>query len=241
MRKPIVAANWKMNGNSQLVADFAQTQLQSNVAEIIYGLPAILISQAKSLGLKNIAGEDVSANKNGAFTGEISAVMLKEQGAEFCIIGHSERRQYHGENEKLLAEKWARLNEENIAVIYCIGETEAEYDAGITKSVLERQLNPMLAAGLIDENTVIAYEPVWAIGTGKAATAEYAEKTHQEIREIISRQSADVASKIRILYGGSVKANNAEELANMENIDGFLVGGASLKINEFKQIIEAFK
>lgn len=239
MRKPIAAANWKMNGDLALVKAFIEALPVKNEVQIIWALPSILLQRAHMLGLQELAGEDVSAYEKGAYTGEISAHMLNEAGCQYCIIGHSERRSMHGENEALLQKKWQQLKKEAILPIYCIGESEAEYDQGATEQAIDRQIIPMLDAGLIDENTVIAYEPVWAIGTGKAATPDYAQNVHHMIREKIAKKYANMAENIRILYGGSVTPENASSLITQTDIDGFLVGGASLKIEAFLKIIEA--
>lgn len=239
MRKAIAAANWKMNGDLSLLKLFADKKLSRETVEVIFGLPAVFLQQAKKWDLGLLAGEDVSAHEKGAYTGEISAAMLKEVGCDYCIVGHSERRTMHGEDEGILVEKLKQLKAQNIAPIYCLGESEEEYDNQQTKSSIERQLLPILEAGLVDENTVLAYEPVWAIGTGKAATAEYAQQVHAEIRKILSKKCANIADKVRILYGGSVKPENAKELIGQADIDGFLVGGASLVLESFEKIIEA--
>ncbi len=241
MRKKIAAANWKMNGDLSLLKAFAEAKLGTGSVETIYGLPSVFLHQAKAYGITELAGEDVSAEASGAFTGEISAAMLKEAGCTYCIIGHSERREGHGEDETLLKAKWEQLKSQGIVPLYCIGESEAEYDAGETQAAIDRQIIPMLDAGLIDETTVIAYEPVWAIGTGKAATPEYAQQVHDAIRKLIAKKYATIASEIRILYGGSVKPENAGELISQPDIDGFLVGGASLKTELFGKIIEAIE
>ncbi len=239
MRKPIAAANWKMNGDLELLNAFATDCRQRSTVQTIWGLPAVLLHPAKKAGFNDIAGEDVSPHEKGAYTGEISASMLKEAGCTYCIIGHSERRSMHGEDETVLQEKWKQLKAQNIIPVYCIGESEAEYDAGETTKSIERQLLPMLDAGLVDENTVIAYEPVWAIGTGKAATPEYAQEVHQQIRQIIAEKCGKISNSVRVLYGGSVKPDNAAELIEKADIDGFLVGGASLQVDAFEKIIEA--
>lgn len=239
MRKPIAAANWKMNGDLALIDTFAAADLAHGNVQTIWGLPAILLPAAKAAGFADLAGEDVSAYEKGAYTGEISAAMLKEAGCTYCIIGHSERRTMHGEDESLLQEKWRQLKAQGIHPLYCLGESEVEYDGGQTQAAIERQLLPILEAGLVDEHTVLAYEPVWAIGTGKAATAEYAQSVHEQIRKILSEKCGNMAEKVRILYGGSVKPDNAAELIAKADIDGFLVGGASLQADAFGKIIEA--
>ncbi|UJF24125.1 triose-phosphate isomerase [Suttonella sp. R2A3] len=240
MRKLIAAANWKMNGDVALVDAFAaQNWPQNERIETVFGLPATLLSTAQAQGLAQLAGQDVSAHESGAHTGEISAAMLKAAGCTYAIIGHSERRSDHGEDEALLIEKWQQLKAQGLAVIYCIGESLAAHDAGETAETLRAQLQPIIEAGLIDEQTVIAYEPVWAIGTGKAATPEYAQNAHAEIRQILAEKHARIAPSLRILYGGSVKADNASGLIAAQDIDGFLVGGASLDVRSFLGIIEA--
>ncbi|MBV7435019.1 triose-phosphate isomerase [Cardiobacteriaceae bacterium TAE3-ERU3] len=239
MRKVMAAANWKMNGNRELVQKFADENWQRDGVEVVFGLPATLLSLAHEKGLGKLAGQDVSAHESGAHTGELSAAMLKEAGCAYAIIGHSERRSDHGEDEALLIEKWRQLKAAGLGVIYCIGESESAHDNGETAAVLRAQLEPILEADLLDEHTVVAYEPVWAIGTGKAATPEYAQKAHQEIRQIVAEKHAKIANSLRVLYGGSVKPDNAAALIAAEDIDGFLVGGASLDTQSFTGIIEA--
>ena len=239
MRKPIAAANWKMNGDFALDEAITKHAWPQGNVEKLFGLPAIYLTKAHEMGLAKLAGEDVSAHASGAHTGEISAAMLKEAGASYAIIGHSERRTAHGETEALLIEKWQQLKAQGLKVIYCIGESLQEYEAGQCDSALLRQLNPVLDAGLVDADTVIAYEPVWAIGTGKAATAEYAQQVHGKIRALLHERAAAVADKVRILYGGSVKPDNAAELFAGADIDGFLVGGASLQADTFDKIVGA--
>lgn len=241
MAKAMVAANWKMNGSFELLQAFAKETWQTAQAEVVFGLPSIFLHAAQKLGLENLAGEDVSAHESGAFTGETSAQMLKSTGCKYCIIGHSERRLYHHEKEALLLEKWQQLKKVGIKPIYCVGETEAEFSAGKTEEVLTRQLMPMLEAELVDAQTVLAYEPVWAIGTGKTATPEYAQKIHRIIREKMLNKYVNIPTQMRILYGGSVQAANAKLLISEPDIDGFLVGGASLKVDAFKKIIEAIE
>lgn len=239
MRKPIAAANWKMNGNFSLIKQFSQYNWPQTDVEKIFGLPFIYLNKAAELKLKELAAEDVSAHEAGAHTGEVSATMLKEVGVQYAIIGHSERRTDHHETESLLIEKWKQLKKQGIKVIYCIGESLAEYEAGQCEEAVLRQMMPVLDAGLVDDQTVIAYEPVWAIGTGKAATAEYAQEVHAKIRTLLHTKLSNTADDIRILYGGSVKPENAKELFAGKDIDGFLIGGASLETLAFSKIIEA--
>lgn len=237
-RKPMAAANWKMNGNRALVESFAKA-LWAEGVERVFALPATLLPAAQAQGLSALAGQDVSAHENGAHTGEVSATLLKETGCTYAVIGHSERRTDFQEDEALLIKKWKQLQDQGITPIYCIGESLEEYDNGTTAESLVRQLQPILDADLLDENSVIAYEPVWAIGTGKAATAEYAQQVHAEIRTMLAKKSATIACSVRLLYGGSVKPDNAKALFAGADIDGFLVGGASLKVDDFQKIVEA--
>lgn len=240
MRKPMVAANWKMNGGRSLISSFANAKWPEGDVEIVLALPSIWLGAGKEGKLPGLSAQDVSAHDNGAHTGEISASMLKELGCAYAIIGHSERREAFGEDESLLIEKWKQLKKQGIGVIYCIGESLAEYEAGEREAAIRRQIMPIAEAGLLDENSVIAYEPIWAIGTGKAATPEYAQSAHEDIRKIINKNCGTLAAQIRVLYGGSVKPENAKELARQEDIDGFLVGGASLDVQSFVKIVEAF-
>lgn len=235
-KRATVVANWKMNGNLELIQSFNQEKWGSENVEVVFALPPTLFAHAQ---LSALAGQDVSAHENGAFTGELSAPMLREAGCRYVILGHSERRQYHGETEALLLQKWQRAQAAGLNVIYCVGESLHEYEAQSTTEALQRQLLPILEAELLSTNDAIAYEPVWAIGTGKAATADYAQRVHQEIRAMIREKSVNMSRSVRLLYGGSVKADNAASLFACPDVDGFLVGGASLKVVEFKGIIEA--
>lgn len=240
MRKPMVAANWKMNGDQALIDRFAAAHWPQAGVEIVIATPYVLLGAAKHAGLPGVSAQDVSVHDNGAHTGEISAQMLKTLGCAYAIIGHSERREAFGEDEAVLIAKWQRLKAAGVGVIYCIGESLAEYESGKREEAIRRQIEPVLAAGLFDENSVIAYEPVWAIGTGKAATPEYAQSAHEDIRKIISKNHVRIADQIRVLYGGSVKGENAKSLSQQKDIDGFLVGGASLDVDSFAKIVEAF-
>lgn len=240
MRKPMVAANWKMNGDRALIDAFAAASWPQEGAEVVIAPPYVLLDAARNAGLPGVSAQDVSTHDNGAHTGEISAQMLKALGCAYAIIGHSERREAFGEDEAILIEKWQRLKAAGVGVIYCIGESLAEYESGKREEAIRRQIEPILAAGLFDENSIIAYEPVWAIGTGKAATPEYAQSAHEDIRKIISKKHVRIADQIRVLYGGSVKAENAKSLSEQKDIDGFLVGGASLDVQSFVKIVEAF-
>jgi len=244
MRRPLVVGNWKMNGTKESVADLVNGLLAAwqgvHQAEVGVCAPYVHLHQvARQLAESNIAlgAQDVSHYENGAYTGDISAAMLSDMFCHFVIVGHSERRQYHNESNELVAKKFVAAIEQKITPILCVGETLAQRDADQTLSVIEAQLQAVL--DVIDPNVmnhaVVAYEPIWAIGTGRTATPEQAEEVHAFIRKQLGEQGANT----RILYGGSVKANNARELFQQANIDGGLVGGASLVANEFISICQA--
>lgn len=239
-RLPIVVANWKMNGDDALLAEFVARDFASIAVDSAFALPTVLLGKEEAKKLPALAAQDVSAHEKGAYTGEIAARMLKEAGCAYCIVGHSERRAYHGEQETVLVEKIKQLKAQGIVPIYCVGESLSAYENGETQAVLEAQLQALFDAQVVDGEIIIAYEPVWAIGTGKAATAEYAQAVHQQIRAKILENCGSIARDIRLLYGGSVKADNARLLAEQADIDGFLVGGASLDADAFAKIIEAF-
>jgi triosephosphate isomerase len=188
-----------------------------------------------------LGAQNVDVNLSGAFTGETSAAMLKDIGAQYIIIGHSERRTYHKESDELIAKKFAVLKEQGLTPVLCIGETEAENEAGKTEEVCARQIDAVLKTqgAAAFEGVVIAYEPVWAIGTGKSATPAQAQAVHKFIRDHIAKADAKIAEQVIIQYGGSVNAGNAAELFTQPDIDGALVGGASLKADAFAVIVKA--
>lgn len=246
MRKPIIAGNWKMNKTIKeavaLVTEL-KDQINETDVEVVVCCPFTALSEVKrtidgsklKLGAQNMHWED-----SGAFTGEISADMLKEIGVEYVILGHSERRQYFNETDEIINKKVHKAIEKGLKPILCVGETLEEREADQTFDVVKRQtllcLEGVKEADL--ENMVIAYEPVWAIGTGKTATAEDANAVIAYIREVIQNQYNDTISEIiRIQYGGSVKASNASEIMNEADIDGALVGGASLEVEGFLGIV----
>lgn len=252
MRVKIAAGNWKMNLNAekaqQLTGELLAIVQQEyhGKAQVILAPPAPFLSLVKHL-IKDqpnffLSGQNMHQAEEGAYTGEISASMLTSVGASHCIIGHSERRQYFHEGNELLSEKINKALAHNLTPIYCIGETLEERQAGKTLEINKTQLSEG-AFHLSAEDfsrLVIAYEPVWAIGTGVTATPEQAQEVHAFIREIIGIQyGAAIADEISILYGGSVKAANAKELFDQIDIDGGLVGGASLKSREFADIVKA--
>ncbi|XP_030031129.2 triosephosphate isomerase [Manduca sexta] len=244
-RKFVVGGNWKMNGDKNQVTDIVETlkkgPLDPNV-EVVVGVPAIYLSYVKSIIPDSIgvAAQNCWKVPKGAFTGEISPAMIKDVGANWVILGHSERRTIFGEKDELVAEKVAHALEQGLKVIACIGETLEEREGGKTEEVVFRQTKALVPAiGNNWANVVIAYEPVWAIGTGKTASPQQAQDVHASLRNWLSTNvSPDVANSVRIQYGGSVTAANAKELAACPDIDGFLVGGASLK-PEFVSIVNA--
>ncbi|XP_061385287.1 triosephosphate isomerase-like [Danaus plexippus] len=244
-RKFVVGGNWKMNGQSNQINEIVNNLKNGSLdptAEVVIGVPAIYLAQVRSSLPKSIgvAAQNCWKADKGAFTGEISAPMIKDVGAEWVILGHSERRTIFGESDSLVAEKVANALRHNLKVIACIGETLEERESGKTEEVVFRQTKALVPAiGDKWKNVVLAYEPVWAIGTGKTASPQQAQDVHASLRKWLAENvSAEVAQSVRIQYGGSVTAANAKELAACEDIDGFLVGGASLK-PEFVNIINA--
>lgn len=251
-RSTIVAANWKMNGSKALVKEmtvaFKEVVIQENVKVVI--CPSFLYldnfaNEIANQNLKNVylGAQNVNAQEKGAFTGEVSTQMLKDVDTDYVIVGHSERRALYHESSIDIAEKVATVLNANLIPILCIGETEQERMTGKTESVLASQLQPVIDTIGIDKfiDVVIAYEPVWAIGTGKTASSAMAQETHQYIRQFLANINADVANKVPLLYGGSVNASNSEELFAQADIDGGLIGGASLKVDEFTTICSAAK
>lgn len=248
MRQPLIAGNWKMNGSKQSITallDGVNTGMGDVVkAEVAVCAPAIYIPLVQEL-LQGSAvawgGEDLSVHDSGAYTGEISAAMLNDFGCKYVLVGHSERRTYHHENDELVAEKFAVAVTSGLVPVLCIGETLEEREQGITEEVVVRQIEAVITRVGIDAlgKGVIAYEPVWAIGTGKTATPEMAQDAHATIRTRIAKSDATVADNMRILYGGSMNAANAAELLAQSDIDGGLIGGASLQPQDFLAIARA--
>lgn len=247
MRKLLVMGNWKLNGTKasvkELITAFAKAaDAVGDKAEVAICAPAIFIGSVEALasGSKLAWGsEDVDVHTKGAYTGENSPVMIKEFGSKYAIVGHSERRGYHAESHEYVAQKYKAAQDNGLVPVLCIGETEAEFDAGKTMDVCKAELKAVIdLCGIKSfENAVIAYEPIWAIGTGKTATPEIAENVHAQIREYLKSFDADVAAKVQILYGGSCNAKTAPELFAQADIDGGLIGGASLKVDDFTSII----
>lgn len=248
MRKNIIAGNWKMNKNLseaiQLVSELKSELLDKQLkTEVIVAPPFIALEAVNSL-IKDspikLAAQNMHDNDSGAFTGEISADMLKSVGCEYVILGHSERRNIFGETDEFINSKVKQAFSSGLLPILCCGESLEEREKGVTLNVVENQIRKALD-GLSSEQiekTIIAYEPVWAIGTGKTATPEQAQEVHSAIRKLILEITNDnVANNVTIQYGGSVKPSNARELLSQPDIDGALVGGACLKADSFKDII----
>jgi triosephosphate isomerase (TIM) len=236
-RRPLVAGNWKMNGLKTSIGELekiiAGGKKLANV-DLMVCPPATLVARFASAARESavtIGGQDCHAQPSGAFTGDIAAEMLKDAGAAAVIVGHSERRQYHGETNQAVRAKALAARRAGIVAIVCVGETRAERDAGQARATVAGQLDGSLPDGA--DNIVVAYEPVWAIGTGLTPTAEDVADMHGFVRERLCARYAEAGQGIRILYGGSVKPGNAKELMAVENVDGALVGGASLKAEEF--------
>lgn len=250
MRRRLVAGNWKMHGSRatirQLIAQVKEgvQSLQGvNIAvcpPFVYlaDVQPMLTGSAIALGAQNVCDQQAE----GAYTGEINAVMLRDVGCRYVIVGHSERRSLYGETDEIVAKKYEAALAAGLTPILCVGEHLTEREEGITERVIARQLDAVIGTsqGLSNlSNAVIAYEPVWAIGTGRTATPEQAQAVHAFIRARISQRDAVIGAKVPILYGGSVKANNAASLFSMPDIDGGLIGGASLKAEEFLTICAA--
>lgn len=250
MRKKIIAANWKMNKDVKETTEFIsafQKEMQGYdcPSEVVICPPFTALHAAArnlqgsdfKLGAQNLHFED-----DGAFTGEVSARMLKSLGVVYVIVGHSERRQYFGETDEIVSKKVMKALTSDLKVILCVGETLSERDGGVTEKVLDRQVRAALS-GITAQNMatlVVAYEPIWAIGTGRNATPQQAEEAHAFIRSVVSSLfDRNVASALTIQYGGSVKPDNAAQLLSQPDVDGALVGGASLKPDSFAKIVKS--
>ncbi|MDR3452759.1 MAG: triose-phosphate isomerase [Rhodoferax sp.] len=245
MTQQLIAGNWKMNGSlaaNQALLQAMLAGLGSPACAVAVCVPAPYLAQARTVlasGAISLGAQDVSQHEAGAYTGEVSAAMLKDFGVRYAIVGHSERRQYHGETDAVVAAKAQRALEAGVTPIVCVGETLVERDAGQTEATVTRQL-----AAVIDANgprigdIVLAYEPVWAIGTGKTASPQQAQQVHAVLRAQLAG-ACDQADRIAILYGGSMNAANAAELLAQPDIDGGLIGGASLSAPDFLKIIAA--
>ena len=248
MRKPIIIGNWKMNKTPKETVEFfkeIEPYLTGNEAAT-YGIGAPFVDlDAAVKGAKNliIAAENCFYEDAGAYTGEVSIPMLKEVGVSHCIIGHSERRDYFNETSEAVNKKVIKLLENNIIPVMCCGESLQVFEDGKTNEFVSNQVRIGLANLTAEQvsKVVVAYEPIWAIGTGKSATKEIAENCCKMIRDTIREMYGDAADAVRIQYGGSVKPENIKEYMAMEDVDGALIGGASLKVDSFKAIIDATK
>jgi len=248
MRRPIIAGNWKMNNTSaesvELVSQLREMISDVKEVEVVVAPPyTALGSVAAIIKDSNIflSAQNIFWEEKGAFTGEISPSMLKDIGCQYAIVGHSERRQYFGETNDTVNKRLEAAIKVSLTPIMCIGETLEEREAGKTLTVIEQQMREGLNGLSSDEmgKVVVAYEPVWAIGTGKTATPDQAQEVHQFIRKVMAQIfGEEVAEEIRILYGGSVKLDNVDQLMSQNDIDGALVGGASLKADSFAGIIK---
>ena len=255
--KKLIVGNWKMNGSAQsnfhLMAELLRTDLRAEVCDTAVCVPFVYLQQvktqineanpgdlARSDALIALGSQDVSAHESGAYTGEISVSMLKEFGVSYVIVGHSERRQFHHESDQLVAIKAQRALAAGLTPIVCVGETKEERESGMTEAVVKRHLAAVIHLnGHCISEIVLAYEPVWAIGTGLTASPEQAQEVHSVLRAQLVAAGGEGAKKIRILYGGSMNPKNAKALLSQEDIDGGLIGGASLKAVDFLSIISA--
>jgi len=243
--RQLIAGNWKMNGTSASLAEIESVCeiLATNppACDVLICPPATLIAQAvwKAKGRVAIGGQDCRAEDCGAFTGDISAEMLKDAGANAVIVGHSERRQYYGETDTLVAAKAQAAWHAGMASIICIGETEKERLDGRALKICSTQIGGSVPATARADNTAVAYEPIWAIGTGRTPTNAEIAEVHAHIRKDLKRSLGEEGANIRILYGGSVKPSNAREILALADVGGALVGGASLKAADFSAIFNA--
>jgi triosephosphate isomerase len=246
MRTKFVAGNWKMHGSLATNAGLLQA-IRDGVrshAAVALCVPYPYLAQARTLldgSAVSWGAQDVSEHAHGAWTGEVSGAMLADFGSRYVLVGHSERRSHFGDTDAVVAAKFVAARKAGLVPVLCVGESLAEREAGVTGAVVTRQIDAVLAATEIDAfaHAVVAYEPVWAIGTGRTASPAQAQQVHSLIRERFARDSADVAAGLRIVYGGSVKPDNAGELFSQTDIDGGLIGGASLSAADFLAICAA--
>ncbi|MEA3134995.1 MAG: triosephosphate isomerase [Gammaproteobacteria bacterium] len=248
MRRPVVAGNWKMHGSrasnqALLTALERRLRVEWPIDVVVFPPYVYLADAARMLdgGQIRVGAQDVCAEAGGAFTGQVSASMLKDVGCRYVIVGHSERRRIYHEDDALVARKFGTVLQAGLTPLLCVGETLEEHEAHQAEAVVARQLDAVVAMNGIASfaGAMVAYEPVWAIGTGRTATPEQAQGVHAYLRSRIAAQDANIARLLRILYGGSVKGGNAAELFLMPDVDGGLVGGASLSADEFQQICAA--
>jgi len=248
MRGYLVAGNWKMNGsnaaNAELVDGIIGGMPQSDTVELLICPPfpylGAIAAKLSGTGIA-LGAQNVSQHEAGAYTGETAPSMLIDVGCKYVLVGHSERRAIMGESSEMVAAKFQAVQDAGLVPVLCVGETQAERESKQTVAVVDEQLNAVIEGSGIEalQNAVIAYEPVWAIGTGLTATPEQAQDVHRHIRDVLAGRNQDVADAVRILYGGSVKGDNAAGLFSKPDIDGGLIGGASLKSADFLAIAEA--
>lgn len=242
MRKKLIAGNWKMNGSPKLARELAHALKNHTAADVALFPSFVFIPKVVSIfknTLIKVGAQNVSEHTHGAYTGEVSANMLKEVGCQMVLVGHSERRALFAESDDMVAQKFVQVQTAGLTPVLCVGETLAEREAGQTAAVVLRQLEAVLKVAKF-EGAVLAYEPVWAIGTGKTATPEQAQEVHALLRHHLAAQDSGLAQTCRILYGGSVNPKNAAQLFAMPDIDGGLVGGASLKLEDFLGVLAGF-
>lgn len=242
MRRKLIAGNWKMNGSiatNAALLDGIRAGANGLAADLAVCVPAPYLAQTQAaLAGSPVAwgAQDVSLHASGAYTGEVSGAMLRDFACQFVIVGHSERRSLHGETDAIVAGKTLQALSSGLTPIVCVGETLGEREAGQTERVVSAQLGAVLAAVDAVDKIVVAYEPVWAIGTGKTATPEMAQQVHAQLRALLLKADPAAGAGVRLLYGGSMKPDNARDLLAMADIDGGLIGGASLKAGDFLAI-----
>lgn len=250
LRQPIVAGNWKMNGsiaeNQRLIQAIDAKLVSVKMSQVLIFPPFVYLAQAAQLlsessGAMKFGSQDISDQDVGAFTGEISSSMLTDIGCDYVLVGHSERRSLYNESNQLVARKFLKALDAGITPLLCVGESLAERESGRTMDIVFRQLDAVIDIVGTDglKKGIVAYEPIWAIGTGKTASPEQAQDVHHQIRSHIEQLDEELAAGIQILYGGSVNATNAAELFAKQDIDGGLIGGASLKADDFINICVA--
>ena len=248
MRRTLIAGNWKMNGslaaNATLLSEIVAGMPAAISFDVVVCSPFPYLAQCADI-LKDSdvswGAQDLSVHAQGAYTGDVSASMLADFSCRYVIVGHSERRAYHAEDNDLIAQKVLQALALNLTPILCVGETLEQREGGLTNDVVAEQLNSVLNVIPVDQlmRLVVAYEPVWAIGTGKTATPEMAQEIHAFLRQQIAIKNNDIAGRVQIVYGGSMKPDNAKDLLRMPDIDGGLIGGAALKSSDFLSIIAA--
>ena len=246
MRRMMVAGNWKMHGSRAMAGELISAIVSAghDAIDVAVFPPAVYLAELASAHSSQhllIGAQDVSAHAQGAYTGETSAAMLRDIGCTHVLVGHSERRQYHSESSQTVAEKFVAAQTAGLTPVLCVGESLEQRDSGSTEQVIAEQLRAVInyAGSAAFANAVVAYEPVWAIGTGRTATPDQAQQVHAFIRDIFANEDVKLSSSLRILYGGSVKASNASELFAQADVDGGLVGGASLVATDFLAICAA--